>query len=323
LTERCRLLHSIPFKAILTTNYDASLTGEPASPATYWDVLRHERAWWNSAPPRPGGRARVTPVIKLHGDANGNPEIAPLVLGRAAYRSRLYDDPSYATFLRAVFAQYTVLFIGVSFTDAYLNELRSEILKVIGPRPEQPWGYAIINRPAPELIAFFENHESIRVLPDPTDDFSGFDRWLAAISEQTSIEGRLRALLADRKIVWVDPNPQNNERGHELLRQSAIVEPLRDEALLDEATHAGADLVLCNFGHEAPGRARAFRVLQRLAPWGTRPPVIVFAGVGPEQQLRANREACLRRGAAEYTVGWGELYRTIEIVLGRAPGELT
>src|SRR5262249_41181986 len=40
LERRCQWLRSIPFKAILTTNFDGSLAGTPADPATYWRVLR-------------------------------------------------------------------------------------------------------------------------------------------------------------------------------------------------------------------------------------------------------------------------------------------
>src|SRR5687767_9896122 len=43
LDNRCRWLKSIPFKAILTTNFDDSLSGNPTDPAVYWQVLRGDR----------------------------------------------------------------------------------------------------------------------------------------------------------------------------------------------------------------------------------------------------------------------------------------
>ncbi len=49
-----------------------------------------------------------------------------LVLTRAQHQRRLYADPAYLTVLRSLFATSTVLFLGYSLNDAYLNELRSE-----------------------------------------------------------------------------------------------------------------------------------------------------------------------------------------------------
>ena len=44
------------------------------------------------------------------------------------------------TFLRSLFATSTVLFLGVSFTDAYLNELRSEVLAMLDHRSDDAAG---------------------------------------------------------------------------------------------------------------------------------------------------------------------------------------
>ncbi|HEY3352103.1 MAG TPA: SIR2 family protein [Polyangia bacterium] len=133
LELRRKHLVDIPFKAILTTNFDPCLTStrEVLGPPVYSEVLREERVRWWDAPPSPGRHTRPTPILKLHGDANGKPDTLPLVLGRSEYRRRVYGDRNYANFVRSVFAEYTVLFLGVSFTDAYLNELRSEVLHLV------------------------------------------------------------------------------------------------------------------------------------------------------------------------------------------------
>jgi CheY-like chemotaxis protein len=93
---------------------------------------------------------------------------------------------------------------------------------------------------------------------------------------------------------------------------------------LDELTssHHDADLLLTHFGYQERGPSRAFELLDRVRAWPQRPPVIVFASsqTTPDQ-LAANRRECLRRGAWEYTTQWGELYRAIELVLGRVPGQ--
>lgn len=324
LDRRRELLESIPFKAILTTNFDPSLRGVDTTTSMYWEVLRTERRWWSSAPSRESARSARTPVVKLHGDANGDPLRAPIVLGRADYRRRVYEDHSYGSFLRAAFAGYTLLFLGVSFTDAYLNELRSDVLKTIrGCDDDCVWGYAVMNKPAADIKHFFRRYEGVEVLPDETADHAGFDAWLDAISSATSVEGRLRSILEGKRIVWLDPNPQNNERGFELLTKSSLaqVEQLRHASELDERAHADADVILSNFGYAAPDDAHAFRVLDKVRTWRERPPVIVFAAHAPPEQLRTNRNSCLRRGAYEYAVEWGELYRAVEALLGRVPGD--
>ncbi len=317
LDERTRLLRCIPFKAILTTNFDPSLPGQPTTPEICAQVLREERPWWFNAPAAHGEERPTTPIIKLHGHANGNPASMPLVLSRSAYRKRLYDDHNYGNFLRAVFAGYTVLFLGVSFTDAYLNELRSEVLNVVRrPRDRHPWGYAVVYQPTATFTHFLSAHEGIHALPIQTYD--EFDAWLRAIAARTSLGGRLSSLLGGRHVVWVDASASSVEEGRALLtRSGARIDHLATEAELDEARHGTAQLLLTQFGFQT---GRAFAVLERVRGWKERPPVIVFAATGQPEQAARNREQCLRRGAWEYATEWGELYRAIEQVLGRVPG---
>lgn len=320
LQRRKQLLMQIPFRAILTTNFDPTL--EPAhdalDPTLYADVLREDPGrWWNA--PRTGGEARLPPVVKLHGHANGRADILPIVLGRADYRARVYADRNYANFVRSVFASYTVLFLGVSFSDAYLNELRSEVLQLVYERGERtPWGYAVVHQPTPLFAEFLRRDEGIEILR--TDDHKEFDEWLGAISERTSIQGRLRRLLAGKRIVWVDRHHQsNNDEGHRVLRGAATVELLDNPSQLEEHEHGEASLILTSFGH---AEALAFGLLDRVRTWSSRPPVIVFAAPQREQHyLVENRRQCLRRGAWEYATQWSELFRAIELAVGRVPGQ--
>lgn len=323
--RRAHLLQ-IPFKAILTTNFDPSLTAtyDALDPTVYGAVLRAARPRWWSAPPS-GGRMQQPPVLKLHGDANGRADRLPLVLARRSYRELVYKDRNYANFLRSVFAEYTVLFLGVSFTDAYLNELRSEILNLVhGEDHETPWGYAVLNKPTPAYSTFLRKVEGIEVLR--TEEFEQFDDWLAAIADRTSIVGRLRRVFQDdRPVVWVDAHHEaNNTEGHALLRdalgasgQSNLI-LLSSPDQLDEQRHGHAAVILTSFGHK---EGRAFALLERTRTWAERPPVIVFAAAGPSVELAENRRACLRRGAWEFTTQWHELYRAIELAVARVPGK--
>lgn len=319
LTRRCERLLSIPFKAILTTNFDLSLgsTCDELGPSVYSEVLREERPRWWKAPSSPGQEERRTPLIKLHGEANGHSMKLPLVFGRVDYRHRIYKDRNYASFVRSVFAEYTILFLGVSFTDAYLNELRSEVLQLVHrPRSKIPWGYAIVNQPLPMFRTFLQDVEGINVLP--TKRHGQFDRWLKAIADRTSVAGRLKQLLPNRRIVWVDPHhAQNNEEGLRLLGEAAKVKALGSYKKLKESAHGSADVILTNFGHE---EGLAFSLLERIRTWRSRPPVIVFSSPAPRRLLIKNRRECLRRGAWEYTTQWDELYRAIELALSRVPG---
>jgi hypothetical protein len=325
MKRRLQLLEDIPFKAILTLNVDPLLRARTArrkkvpraelSAATRWDVLRGDLAWWERADP--DGRFDIRPpVLKLHGDANGSDKHAPVVLARGDYRRLLYEDARYANFLRAVFSSHTVLFMGVSFTDAYLNELRSEILAFLQAKSNAtPW-YAILEDKSPEVQGYFKEHEGIEVLAYDSKarpPFSGFDRWLEAIQAQTSPRSRLKTLLAGKRIVWVDKNVRQNAPGIvELLDAGAELEVLNSAADLGPR-HASVDLVLTCFGYRRGGAA-AFDVMARVNEWPERPPAMVFAS---GHNAEENRAAFLRRGGWEYASGWQELFRLIEKLFGR------
>jgi hypothetical protein len=325
MKQRTELLRSIPFKAILTTNFDRWLPGHHTGPDTYWNVLREEHGRWWEFPVRSSDPHPDVPIIKLHGEANGDPDNGAIVLGRTDYRRRIYGEHGYTSFIRAAFASYTVLFLGVSFTDAYLNELRSEALQLLhgaaGLR-STPWGYAIMKvedarRP---LVELFREHEGIEVLP--IAEFDQFDDWLRAIAQRTSAQGRLRELLATKQIVWIDSRPDNNRFGRELFEAcGATVHALTSEEEL-KPEHRDAALLVTQFGYDATyGTSRAFSMLERINAWPTRPPVIVFASAdGPTER---NRQECIRRGAWEYATEWSELYRLIETLLSRKPGNPT
>jgi hypothetical protein len=315
---RCEWLRTIPFKAILTTNYDRWLPTGTDSNDAYWDVLRHDQNRWWEFPIRKGDPHPNVPVLRLHGEANGDPAKAPLVLGRADYRRRVYGDRGYTSFIRAAFAQYTVLFLGVSFTDAYLNELRSETLQFLRDANQQtPWGYATMKLDAQtrHLERLYLSQEGIQILP--MAKFEEFDQWLRTLAERTSAQGRLKQLMSTKKVIWLDARPENNELGRELLTAcGAEVVSLRHEDEL-RPEMSDASLLVTQFGY-TNGDSRAFRALERMKSWSTRPPVIVFAS--PDGPVEDNRRDCIRRGAWEYATQWSELFRLVEVLFSRNPG---
>ncbi len=270
------------------------------------------------------------PVLRLHGIADGNPDKDPVVLGRDDYRKRLYVEGAYTNFLRAVLGSYTILYLGVSFTDAYLNELRSEALAFVNANSggnKNPLAYAVLENRSPEMQAFYEQHEGIQVLPFDVDfakkpvDFQGFDDWLESIKKRTAPEERLRALLASegqaREIVWLDPaGDARNEPGISLLgRVGAKVTIIKEPDDLNQEKHSSAALLITHFGYRDHERPVVEDVMRHLRTWDDRPPVVVFAS--PEH-AKKNRARVLRLGAWEYASRWGELFRLIEGLFGRA-----
>lgn len=320
--RRISLLRDIPFRAVLTTNFDSLLDAHFAPSkgddiAAYAGVLRDHQPWWSRSDWQQVGIR--TPLIHLHGRANGQVD-DPIVLARSDYRRRLYEDHRYANFVRSVFSRYTMLFLGVSFTDAYLNELRSEVLSFVHLRSSaDPWGYAVTDRNDPSWSRFLRDHEGIEALAYTADQqHSRFDRWLEAICQRTSPRQRMSQLLGQRRIVWVDPNEIANGLGLEVLggrrSEGGRVELLRHPGEVDEHEHASAALLITRFGHRGPDRSDAFDVLARVSTWAERPPVVVFAG--ENQHVAVNRERALRRGGYEYATTWEALFEAIERLFG-------
>jgi hypothetical protein len=307
--ERLALFREIPFRAVLTTNIDPILQGSELDPSIYASVLREDQTWWGRSDWASPHSPSRTPVVKLHGRADGQ-DGRPVVLARSDYRRRLYEDHGYANFLRAVFARYTLLFLGVSFTDAYLNELRSEVLSFIREPDDEdpPWGYAVMGRPteATGLRQFMRAHEGIEVLMYcSAHDHSGFDRWLRAIADCTSATRRLDHLLGSQPVVWVDPERSSNSHGIRVLQgTSRRVELLQRPDQLTDA-HVQASLLIV-------GGPDACAVLEQVRAWPVRPPVVVFG-----EHTAQERHEVLRRGAWEYVARWSELFEAIERLFGR------
>lgn len=326
IERRLAWLRGIPFRAILTTNFDGILEGEVPGRAAYLSVLRprqhrwFDRAYWDGL--RPGPR-----VVRLHGDLRAEPP-ASIVLGRRDYRRRLHGDPGYQTFLRAVFATTTVLYLGFSFTDEYLNELRSEILALLDYRGgDEPIAYALVNDVPEARADFLQAHDGLCTLTYESQggrDFTLFDRWLEALHEASSPVRRLGRLLAGKRLLWLDPNPANNLDGMRFLQEAAGTHGCAITAVSNWAeaighlSHNPQDLVMSHWGHGraqlADGRrcAAGERLLLEIRNHDLRAPVIIFSD---RDYAAENKRAALALGAQAYVFEWSELYREIERVL--------
>lgn len=290
MRRRLRLLHGIPFRAILTTNFDEVLPGELPNRDAFLAVLRpEEHRWWDHRfwdEDAPGAT-----VVKLHGSIRTPGEV---VFTHRDYR-RLYASPAYATFLRSVMTSTTVLYLGFSFGDAYLNELRSEILALLDHRGgDVPVAYAVVNDPTPVEVDYSLEHEGIHVLPVDTaggSDFSGFDEYLDAIHDRTNPRRILARLIRGRRVRWVGPDHPSlayleaaaRDQGAEIVRG----DPTGDDDLV--IVHGDAD------------------DLTRL---GGVPEIVLDTSPGDGRRLQA-----ARRGAAGYAADWGELLQEIHRLL--------
>lgn len=340
MRARLLLLNSLPLRAVLTTNFDSVLGGMCASiddavptesivrgsadaiqRATLKRVLGNLEAYrdrsataTDAAPPlRLDALAEIT--VKLHGDVARN---CAVVFTREDYRRLLFGTANYSQFLRTILGTRTVLFLGSSLTDEYLNELRSEVLSVLrgsrapGAPLEQPVAYAVMENVPPHTQAFYRAHEGVHVLNYDTKngtDFSGFDRWLEAINERTAPLPRMARLLHAKRIAVV---------GYARITDAdwllgAIVPAdrlVRIHTASEWAVqHANApfDLVITRFSDDVA--TNVLNAMNRQA--NRRAPVIVFAS---DTDVSNRRRLVMALGAVQYCFSFTSLLRAISDV---------
>jgi CheY-like chemotaxis protein len=327
MQERLRWLLGIPFRAILTTNFDPLLTGSLPQPKAYREVLRPEAThpWWKEL--LSDGNNRGVPLVKVHGDVHAAESV---VITRRDYRRLLYSNPGYQAFVRTVFASHPILYLGFSFTDAYLNELRSEILALIGYSDGKgPPAHAIINDVSPYTVEHYRSHEGIQILTYDTDggrDHSGFDRLLAELYERTNPISHFGRLLQGRRLLWVDAERENNEHIRRFFILSKELSGVQRDAfhleLADDAESALArlaeapfDLVISHWGRQPDGGSTAERLLLGMRRRDLRAPVVVFS---LNVQADERKRKALGLGAQGYCFTNEALLRAIERIFAPA-----
>jgi hypothetical protein len=334
---RIQKVLQIPFKAVLTPNFDTFLPGPPSelhrsvyaetllgkpSRASWWSpALVRERSWKDEA-------AKYRTIVKLHGDIQSSHRV---VLSSGDHSRRLYLDPAYRTFMRSLMATHTFLYLGYSFTDAYLNAIRRELLAVFGAAGEDRApglfeAFAVMPRLSPVRREHFESYEGIHVieydLAEPPDEHRGFDDILEALASRATPIPRLREKLRGKTIVWIDPEPSAHELGAKVLGETSgagdeeggarIHQPRSFDDAVDAHEGADVDLVICHWGHrpERPSACEEFLRSPRRHTFAA--PVIVFCDPA---HAGANRVAALRAGAFDLTSEWWELFEAVDRAL--------
>ncbi len=314
---RKRDLLTTPFRAVLTTNFDPLLPGEPPGPKVYRELLR--QGWSGPWDPRywptAGGREapRGPRIVQLHGAVKTD----RLVFARRDYQELLFADSAYLTFLKALFATRTVLFMGFSFRDAYLDLLRAELMHLVGQDSEavKPMAYAILTDVSWAEALYLRRHEGMGVLWYPkTPDHAGFDELLDRIARATNPLKRLGARLAGARVLWLDPEPGNNQLAFELLGRGAVTEVKELEQAQRMLRLGTWDLVLTHWGWRPDGPAVAQRLLDWMHDNAVHVPVV---GFGSYEYGPVNRPMALRWGAADLTWTWPDFFQAVDRVLPR------
>lgn len=351
MARRIAHLTGIPFQAIVTTNFDPLLVGGTPGPLTYRALLRPQaHRWWDQRfwPQPDGTRAPGPMVLKIHGDVSRR-GVRDVVFTRREYRSRLHGNPAYLGTLRALFATTTVLYLGYSLSDEYLNQVRSELLEAMGSASSVPiMAYALLPDPTPLEQTYYSRHEGIQLLPyraRTRPPHREFDAFLERLYEQTNPIHILASRLQGRRILWMDPNDDWNEAGMAFLngavaRASATSghEPQELFVAVDDVEQACQaldavpddhfDLIITRWGHHlgrmldgtrsSDAQALLERLAVRRAQGREAPPVLVFATGAYADE---NKPIAMRAGALAYTSTWETLFQQIDRVL--APGSET
>jgi hypothetical protein len=321
MQQRLNLLKGIPFRSVLTTNFDGILPGIPIGRDAYQQVLRPSgHRWWDE---RFWKSERGPEVVHLH----GNVEAAEgVVFTRSDYRRRIYSSPGYTTFLRAVMSTTTVLYLGFSFTDAYLDELRSEVLALLDYEGgDTPIAYALLHGVGADEIAYARSHEGIEVIPYSADSgHEEFDEFLAALHDRTNPKAILGGYLAQKRIGWVDPDEISIDLGMQFLESAAkgAAQIDRFDSAVDAVNAAAEndfDLIVTRWGHGegSTGEAVAVELLKEIRARDVRAPVVVFAS---GSHADANKRIAMGLGATSYEYSWEGLFQEVERIFTPGSG---
>lgn len=333
MLNRLRWLRAIPFRAILTSNFDTLLDGDTPGNSAYRSVLRPKAtAWWEGT--FWGDTPYKAPILKIHGDVR-KPET--IVLTRRDYRQLLYRHPGYQDFLRAVLAHHTVLYLGFSFTDAYLNELRSETLALLGydSKDSPATAFAIANDVPPATCRHFKEHEGVHMISYQTRtddsqpaDHMGFDRLLEELHDKTNPVFQFGRLLGNKRLLWVDWHPGGNAAVNRFFSAAKEIAHVQLGSLQIETATTAADglshlqraqddgrpfdIVITQWGR-LPSTAE--ELLEGMRRQDLRAPVIVFS---KPIDATARKKKALALGAQAYCYRYDELLRALDHVLSPA-----
>ena len=147
-------------------------------------------------------------IVQIHGSVS---EPGTIVLSREGYRKLLHGNRNYHDFLKSVMMSRTILYVGFSFTDDYLNEVRSEIMSMKGTTSRtKNLAYAIIADKSPSHCAYYDQHEGVKILTWDSSLYGHgvMDRYMDSILCMTDTS----AALSGAKLILFLPPREGTER---------------------------------------------------------------------------------------------------------------
>lgn len=319
--KRYELIMEMPFHSLITTNFDDHLKGATLDKADFVRLLREPFRGWIDSIKNP---KRLNDfIIKLHGDIEKKSASTPLVFSRSGYRELLFETPNYQSLIRTILATKVVVFVGFSFSDPYLNLIRSEVLSMLkSNRQNKIVAYAIMNDLSCHQVDYLKKHEGIAAISyDSGDDHQKFEEILCDIHQKTRPDELLSRVLNDKKILWFDQHPKNNEHGIERLnklwgigrKKWLIQETKLTRAIKILETDKSINLLITHWGHEelenGEKRSNAITLARHIRKKDIEVPIIVFAG---KKHAPENRDRALKFGAFDYVYEWHDLFSRIE-----------
>jgi hypothetical protein len=182
-TEVHELLAKIPFVAVATTNYDSLIEDgyRKVHPGQTFEVFAHdEHEQLGTAL-----NAKRYFVLKAHGTVE-RPET--IILDSRDYNRLFFKSEGYRTFLRAMFLQRTVLFLGFSMTDPELLFLLKELRAIFDGHT--PTHYALMEVSQTRQIEReqFEEEHGVKIIPyiRSADDHPEVKSFLTELSEKVT-----------------------------------------------------------------------------------------------------------------------------------------
>lgn len=159
-TEVHEILAKIPFVAVATTNYDSLVEDgyRKVHPGQAFEVFAHD----DHEQLGTALNAKRYFVLKAHGTVE-RPET--IILDSKDYSRLFFKSEGYRTFLRAMFLQRTVLFLGFSMTDPELLFLLKELRAIFDGNT--PTHYALMDVSKTRQIEWerFEEEYGVKIIP--------------------------------------------------------------------------------------------------------------------------------------------------------------
>jgi hypothetical protein len=158
-TELHETLAKIPFLAVATTNYDPLVEDghRKVHPGEAFDVFTHvDHEQLGTAL-----NAKRYFVLKAHGTIE-HPET--IILDSKDYSSLFFKSESYRTFLRAMFLQRTVLFLGFSMTDPELLFLLKELRAIFDGHTPTHYALMDVSKTRQIELEQFEEEYGVKII---------------------------------------------------------------------------------------------------------------------------------------------------------------